>query len=60
MNRVTSTDDNDYYLFGIKSGHSTGLCTKTMKTVIDYYTGNGMFIGLFFFIFLQCSLVSAH
>ena len=41
MDRGTSTDDNDCYQFGFKSGHSTGLCTKTMKNVIDYYSGNG-------------------
>ena len=41
LNRVLSTDASDCYQFGFKSGHSTGLCTKTMKNVIDYYTRQG-------------------
>jgi len=28
MNRLTSTDDNDCYQFGFKSGHSTGMCIR--------------------------------
>jgi hypothetical protein len=44
LNRVSSTDVSDCYQFGFKPGHSTGFCTKTMKNVIDYYTGQGSHI----------------
>jgi len=35
LHKVKSTDASDNYQIGFKSGHSTGLCTKTMKSVID-------------------------
>ena len=38
MSKVTASNDSDCYQFGFKAGHSTGLCTNTMKQVIDYYT----------------------
>ena len=38
MSKVTAINDGDCYQFGFKAGHSTGLCTNTMKKVIDYYT----------------------
>lgn len=42
MSKVTSNNNNsDIYQFGFKAGHSTGMCTNTMKKVIDYYTDNG-------------------
>jgi len=35
QSRETSTDDNDCYQFGYKSGHSTGrLCIKIMKKLL--------------------------
>ena len=38
MSKVTAINDADCYQFRFKAGHSTGLCTNTMKKVIDYYT----------------------
>jgi hypothetical protein len=38
MSKVTAFSDSDCYQFGFTAGHSTGLCTNTMKKVIDYYT----------------------
>ena len=41
INRVTSVSASDSYQFGFKTGHSTGLCTNTMKKVVEYYTARG-------------------
>ena len=35
LSKVNSTDLCDKYQFGFKAGHSTGLCTNTMKGVVD-------------------------
>jgi exonuclease III len=46
--KVTCRNDDDSYQFGFKSGHSTGLCTNTMKKTIDYYTGLGSYVFVCF------------
>ena len=38
----------DNYQFGFNAGHSTGLCTNAMKTVVDYYTGQGSHVFMCF------------
>jgi Reverse transcriptase (RNA-dependent DNA polymerase) len=48
MNKVKSFSDYDDHQFGFKAGHSTGLCTNTMKKVIDYYTSHGSHIFVCF------------
>lgn len=41
MCKVESVAEADSYQFGFKSGHSTGLCTNTLKEVIQYYRERG-------------------
>jgi len=48
MNKVTSIDVCDGYQFGFKPGHSTGLCTRTFKKVVDYYTNHGSHVFVSF------------
>jgi hypothetical protein len=48
MHKVTSTDASDCHQFGFKAGLSTGLCTMTMKKVVDYYTGLGSHVFVSF------------
>jgi hypothetical protein len=48
LSKVNSTDLCDKYQFGFKAGHSTGLCTNTMKSVVDYYTRQGSHVFLCF------------
>ena len=46
--KVMSVDNSDCHQFGFKAGHSTGLCTMTMKKVVDYYTDHGSHVFVSF------------
>jgi len=48
MHKVTSIDACDGHQFGFKAGHSTGLCTGTLKKVVDYYTSHGSHVFVCF------------
>jgi hypothetical protein len=48
VNKVASMSNSDCYQFGFKGGHSTGLCTDTLKKVVDYYTNHGSHVYLCF------------
>lgn len=48
MSKVTSTDVSDCHQFGFKAGHSTGLCTMTLKKVVEYYTDHGSHVFVSF------------
>jgi hypothetical protein len=45
---VVSLDPRDKYQFGFKAGHSTSLCTNTMKRVLEYYTARGSHVFVCF------------
>lgn len=36
VNKVASIIDGDCYQFGFKAGHSTDLCTDTLKEEVDF------------------------
>ena len=48
MNKVKAKHDCDSYQFGFKANHSTGICTNTMKKVINYYTSLGSHVFVCF------------
>ena len=48
INKVTTVNAYDSHQFGFKAGHSTGLCTNTMKKVVDYYTVRGSHVFVCF------------
>ena len=48
INKVTTVNACDSHQFGFKVGHSTGLCTNTMKKVVDYYTDRGSHVFVCF------------
>lgn len=41
IDQVYSYSDYDYFQFGFKDSHSTGLCTNVLKRTIDYYRNYG-------------------
>lgn len=45
---VNSVASCDAYQFGFKAGHSTGLCTNTLKSVVNYYTQQGSHVFICF------------
>ena len=48
IDKVTTVNAYDSHQFGFKVGHSTGLCTNTMKKVLDYYTVRGSHVFVCF------------
>ena len=38
---IYNTSEADRYQFGFKKGHSTGICTYTLKYVVDHYINRG-------------------
>jgi hypothetical protein len=48
ISKVINIDDCDEYQFGFKRGHSTGMCTNTLKKVVDYYTNCGSHVFVCF------------
>ena len=48
LREVNSASSCDSWQFGFKTGHSTAMCTRAMKDVVEYYTGQGSHVFVSF------------
>jgi len=44
LHKIRDSAECDTYQFGFKTGHSTALCTSTLKRTVDYYLNRGSYV----------------